>query len=57
MVSTRDGQLPDNKYYEAAYYVEGETGAEDIAVATIENLKVGNLTIVYDTPRTISTTL
>ncbi len=57
VVSTIDGQLPDNKFFEAAYFVEGETGAEDIAVASVENLKVGSLTIVYDTPRQITTTL
>lgn len=57
VVSTRDGLIPDNKYYEVAYYVYGETGSEDINVASIESLKVGNLTIVYDTPRQITTTL
>lgn len=57
IVSTRDGQIPDNKYYEVAYFVYDETGSEDINVASIESLKVGNLTIVYDTPREISTTL
>lgn len=57
IVSTLDGQLPDTKYYEVSYYVYGESGAEDINVASIEHLKIGTFTIVYDTPRTITTTL
>ncbi len=51
IVSTIDGQLPDTKNYEVAYYVEGETGSEDINVAAVESLKIGTLTIAYDTPR------
>ena len=51
IVSTKDGQLPDTKNYEVAYYVEGETGSEDINVAAVESLKIGTLTIAYDTPR------
>jgi len=51
VVSTKDGQLPDTKSYEVAYYVYGETGSEDINVASIEHLRVGTFTIVYDEPR------
>lgn len=51
VVSTKDGQLPDIKRYEVAYYVEGETGSEDINVASIEYLRIGTFTIVYDEPR------
>lgn len=51
VVSTKDGQLPDIKSYEVAYYVYGETGSEDINVASIEYLNVGTFTIVYDEPR------
>jgi hypothetical protein len=57
IVSTLDGQLPDTKHYEVSYYVYGESGAEDINVTSIEHLKIGTFTIVYDTPRTITTTL
>jgi len=51
IVSTRDGQLPDTKDYEVAYYVFGESGSEDINVAAIESLKIGTLTIAYGDPR------
>ena len=51
IVSPIDGQLPDTKNYEVAYYVEGETGSEDINVAAVESLRIGTLTIAYDTPR------
>ena len=51
IVSTRDGQLPDTKIYQVAYYVYGELGAKDINVATIESLAVGNMNIIYDTSR------
>jgi hypothetical protein len=51
IVSTRDGQLPDTKSYQVAYYVFGETGSKDIEVATIESLSVGNMNIIYDTSR------
>jgi hypothetical protein len=51
IVSTKDGQLPDVKNYQVAYYVYGEEGSEDINVAQIESLRIGTLTIVYDTPR------
>jgi len=51
IVSTKDGQLPDTKDYQVAYYVYGEEGSEDINVAQIESLRIGTLTIVYDTPR------
>lgn len=51
IVSTKDGQLPDIKSYEVAYFVYGETGSEDINVASIEHLRVGTFTIVYDEPR------
>jgi len=51
IVSTKDGELPDTKSYEASYYVFGETGTKDISVTNIEYLSVGNLTIIYDNPR------
>jgi hypothetical protein len=51
VVSTKDGQLPDNKSYSAAYYVYGETGSKDINVASLEYLTIGNMNIIYDTPR------
>jgi hypothetical protein len=57
VVSTIDGALPDSKSYEVAYYVYGETGSKDINVASIENLVVGTLTIVYDQPRESMQTL
>jgi hypothetical protein len=57
VVSTIDGALPDSKSYEVAYYVYGETGSKDINVASIENLVVGTLTIVYDQPRDLMQTL
>jgi len=57
IVSTIDGLLPDTKNYEVAYYVEGESGSEDINVAAVESLKIGTLTISYDTPREQSPTL
>jgi len=53
VVSTKDGQLPDIKDYQVAYYVYGEEGSEDINVNQIESLTIGTLTIVYDTPRNI----
>jgi len=52
VVSTKDGQLPDDKKYSVAYYVYGETGAKDINVASLEYLTVGNFTVVYDQPQT-----
>lgn len=54
VVSTRDGNLPETKSYEVAYYVFGETGANDINVASVEYLSVGSFTITYDTPRDLS---
>jgi hypothetical protein len=51
IVSTRDGQLPDTKSYQVAYYVYGETGSKDIEVATIESLAVGNMNIIFDTSK------
>jgi len=51
IVSTKDGLLPDSKNYQVAYYVYGEEGSEDINVNLIESLRIGTLTIVYDTPR------
>jgi len=53
VVSTLDGQLPDTKDYQVAYFVTGETGSKDIAVASLEYLNIGNMDIVYDNPRTI----
>ncbi len=47
VVSTKDGQLPDIKNYQVAYYVYGEEGSEDINVTLIESLRIGTLTIVY----------
>jgi len=44
IVSTIDGQLPDTKSYEVAYYVYNETGAKDINVESIEYLTIGNFT-------------
>lgn len=57
IVSPRDGRLPDDKSYAAAYFVEGETGAKDIDVAATEYLKVGSFSIIYDSPRTQSQVL
>ena len=54
IVSTRDGNLPDSKSYQVAYYVYGETGSKDIQVASLEHLRVGNFIIKYDDPRQIS---
>jgi hypothetical protein len=51
VVSTRDGQIPDIKDYQVAYYVFGEKGSKDINAASIEYLTVGNLTVSYDVPR------
>lgn len=53
IVSTLDGNLPGSKSYQAAYYVYGETGAEDIQVASLEYLS-GSFVIQYDNPRNIS---
>lgn len=57
IVSTKDGQLPDAKDYQVAYYVFDEQGSEDVNVALIEYLKLGTLTIVYDDPRDLKPTL
>jgi hypothetical protein len=46
IVSTKDGQLPDEKEYSVAYYVFGETGAKDISVASLEYLTVGNFSVL-----------
>jgi hypothetical protein len=54
IVSSRDGNLPDTKSYQVAYYVYGETGSKDIQVASLEHLRVGNFIINYDQPRQIS---
>jgi uncharacterized phage protein gp47/JayE len=54
IVSSRDGNLPDTKNYQIAYYVYGETGSKDIEVASLEHLRVGNFIINYDQPRNIS---
>lgn len=51
VVSTKDGQIPDIKDYQVAYFVYGEKGSKDINVASIEYLTVGNLTVSYDVPR------
>ena len=51
IVSTKDGQIPDNKSYSVAYYVYGETGSKDIDVASLEYLTVGTFTIVYNQPQ------
>lgn len=51
VVSTKDGTLPDTKYYDVAYYVYGETGSKDIEVTSTESLTVGTLTVSYDTAR------
>lgn len=53
IVSTKDGNLPDTKNYQIAYYVYGETGSKDINVASLEYLRVGTFIITYDTPRSI----
>jgi hypothetical protein len=50
IVSTKDGQLPDTKNYDVAYYVYGETGSDDINVAQIEYLTVGSFTPNVDQP-------
>ena len=52
VVSTKDGNLPETKSYQVAYYVEGETGASDIQVNSLEYLKIGTFSVSYDTPRT-----
>lgn len=54
VVSTKDGALPDDKNYQVAYYVYGETGSKDITVNSVEYLAVGNFSISYDQPRQIS---
>jgi len=54
IVSTRDGLLPDNKDYQVAYFVYGETGAKDINVASVENLNVGQFSLTFDSPRELS---
>jgi hypothetical protein len=54
VVSTRDGGLPDDKDYAAAYFVYGETGTEDINVASVEYLNIGQFSVSYDTPRELS---
>lgn len=54
IVSSRDGNLPDSKRYQVAYYVYGETGTKDIEVASLEHLRLGNFLINYDQPRQIS---
>lgn len=54
IVSTRDGALPDTKFYKVSYYVYGETGSKDINVNSVEHLKVGSFSINFDTPRNLS---
>jgi len=49
VVSTLDGQLPDTKNYQAAYFVFGEKGSKDINAEGLETLVLGNLSIVYAT--------
>ena len=49
VISTKDGQLPDTKNYEVAYFVYEETGSKDINAESVESLVLGNLTIVFDT--------
>ena len=49
VVSTLDGQLPDTKNYQVAYFVYGETGSKDINAEALETLVLGNLSIVYAT--------
>ena len=50
IVSTKNGSIPDNNYYQASYFVYGETGSNDINVSALEYLTVGNFTIIYGTP-------
>jgi Baseplate J-like protein. len=50
VVSTKDGQLPDIKSYQAAYFVYGEKGSKDINAEGLESLILGNLTIVFGDP-------
>jgi hypothetical protein len=54
IVSTKDGNLPDTKNYQVAYYVKGETGSKDINTASIEYLRIGIFSITYDQPRQIT---
>ena len=51
IVSTKDGTLPDLKTYQVAYYVYGESGAQDINVESLEYLTVGTFTVNVDQPR------
>ena len=51
IVSTIDGELPDIKKYQVAYYVFGETGSKDIEVNSLEYLSVGSFNVKFDTPR------
>lgn len=57
VVSPRDGRIPDDKSYAAAYFVEGETGAKDINVASVEYLTVGNFSVIYDVQQSQTQTL
>lgn len=50
VVSTKDGQLPDTKNYEVAYFVFGEKGSKDINAESIESLILGNVDIHIVTP-------
>lgn len=47
VVSTKDGQLPDTKSYQVAYFVYGEKGSKDINVASIEYMMV-DVNVTYD---------
>lgn len=51
IVSTKDGSIPDLKNYQVAYYVYGESGAQDINVESLEYLTVGTFTVNVDQPR------
>jgi hypothetical protein len=57
VVSTKDGQIPDDKDYKVAYWVYGETGSKDINVASLEYLTVGNFMVIYDQSNTQPKTL
>jgi len=54
IVTTRDGLLPDNKNYQAAYFVYGEVGSKDINVASVEYLNIGQFSVTFDASRELS---
>jgi Baseplate J-like protein len=53
VVSTSDGNLPETKDWQVAYYTSGESGSKDIQVASLEYLQVGTFIITYDQPRAL----